>query len=87
MNTGRDAADEFGAHLSQYWHRCDHKGIQAHVTNHVLSVLLCIWIIHSETRKLSVLGDQYQLRVGKKEKTFKFTKLQREMQRNGLESG
>ena len=61
MNNGGNTADEFGAHLSQGRHRCDHEGIQTHVANHLLPTLLGLWLITLETRKLSVFGNQNQL--------------------------
>lgn len=66
MNDGRNATDEFGAHLSQGRHRRDHKRIKTHVANHLISSLLCLRIATLETRKLSVLRDQDQ-RVNKDE--------------------
>lgn len=66
MYDGGNAADEFGAHLSQDGHRRDHKRIQAHVANHLLPMVLCLWVITLETRKLSVFGDENQLLEGKK---------------------
>lgn len=64
VDDGGDAADEFGAHLSQRRHRCDHEGVQTHVPDHLLTPLLRLRLVSLETRKLGVLGDQNQLIKG-----------------------
>lgn len=61
VNDGGNTTDEFGAHLRQGGHRRDHKGIQTHVSNHLLPPLLRLRLGTLETGELGVFGDQNQL--------------------------
>ena len=62
MDDGRDAADEFRAHLCQGGHGRDHEGIHTHVADHLVTSLLRLRLIALQTRELGVLGDQDQLK-------------------------
>ena len=80
MHDGREAADEFGAHLSQWGHGCGQEGLHTHVTRHLITPVLGQRVAPTEPWELLVLGDQDQLEGGVERKRERERERERERQ-------
>ena len=63
VHDGRDAAEEFVAHVCERGGGAAHEGVHTHVALHVLPPLLRLCPVAMETGQLAELRDQHQLKT------------------------